>query len=410
MPRYLVIFLIIICTGGAFYYLIKTKPPAIKQTVEEKTWNVESQIVSLGSHQPILHLTGQVISSSDITISASIEADVSKRWVNPGDKITKGQLLISFNDDQTKLKLNQAESTQEEIESQIKEEKYNNDINTKILQKEKELLKLSQLAVKRATTLERSSMASEAQIEDAKQAFLKQQIAIIDREKTIKNYENRLTILKAKLKHAVAQVALAEINLAYTKVHSPINGYVIETSVDTAEQVRPGTTLLQIYDSDSIEIRCLVSEKNLPNLQHHVANQKPLLAKVKMGKDYINATLNRISGHIAKGQAGSYLYLRFKSTPPNLISGKILEAYLELPSVNNSVLLPHDALYRTDTIYKIINNRLKHFDVTWLGEAFDENNQLKILISSKTIQDKDEILTSKFANAMNGLKITRVNR
>jgi len=390
-----------------FVLLIKTKPTTEQKAVEEKIWFVESQTVEKNNFQPIIRLLAQSISAENIEISSAVDADVSHRWVNEGDQVKKGQKLLSLDQSTFKLIVNQRTAEKNEIKALIEEEFEKNKTDKALLEKEKSLLAIANNAVTRAQTLEKSEMASSSQIDDAKRNSLSQQIAITQRQAAIENYPIRIAQLKAKLKSADSRLALAKRDLAHTEIIAPVNATVTKITLDQSERVRKGTSLIQLYNNDRIELRALVPEKYLPAITAALQNNENLQGWVKINNSKQAVTLDRMSGEILQNSVGSYLYFSFDVRENRYIVGQTFELELALPAINDAFALPSDALYGTDSIFVIQDQRLKRIKVHWLGETrLQENSELLFLISSDELRDNDIILTSKFANAMNGLKVT----
>ncbi len=83
----------------------------------------------------------------------------------------------------------------------------------------------------------------------------------------------RVEVQRANADAAVAQVAtaraqakIASDNLSYTKIHSPIDGYVGQKSVDIGQTVSPGTVLLTLVPTD-VYITANFKETQMGNIR-----------------------------------------------------------------------------------------------------------------------------------------------
>ncbi|TPW10536.1 MAG: RND family efflux transporter MFP subunit, partial [Halothiobacillaceae bacterium] len=72
---------------------------------------------------------------------------------------------------------------------------------------------------------------------------------------------------------------------------------------------------------------------------------------------------------------------------------------------DNTLSLPPEALYGIDRIYKIVDERLVAVSVTRIGEEVDGAGGERIVVASGAIKEGDLILTTKFANAMAGVRV-----
>jgi len=387
-------------------FLYKTKPASEQKIVEEKTWFVNSQALKKNNLQPVINLIAQSISTEDIEISSAIEADVSQRWVSEGDQVKKGQVLLSLDQSTFKLIVAQRKAEQSEIKAQIVEEIEGNKTDVALLEKEKSLLTIANNAVTRAQTLEKSEMASSSQLDDAKRSALSQQIAITQRQASIENHPIRLMQLKAKLKSADSRLALAKKDLSHTEILAPVNATITEITLDQGEHVRKGTRLLRLYNNDHIELKALVPEKYLASIRLAMQNNRILQGWVNISGQKQTVILERMSGEIQQNSAGSYLYFSLNSNTKHYLIGQTFVLELALPAINNAFALPSDALYGTDSVFIIKDQRLKRINVKWLGETRSQDEQKSLfLITSNELHNGDTVLTSKFANAMHGLKV-----
>jgi len=431
--RYIIPFALITISILFFVLMIKNKPQAIQKAVSERAWSVDALVVKKNSHKPVLQLYGQIISTADIQLTASIEADVKKRWVNPGDSVKKGQVLLEL--DKTRLAQirlqRQAELT--EIEMQIISEKQQFETDNILLKHEKSLLKIANDALKRAKTLEKNSMASDSQLDDAKRASIQQELTITRLQANIANHPSRLAQLMAKQQQAQSRLALAEEDIKHTRILAPIDGVITNIAVDTAEHIQKGAALFSISDTANIEIQSLIPQSQYQQLRQTLSDGHKVNAIIVSNEQVLQASLSRLPATIDADQAGSYGFFRVadssrKNTNNAVLIGQTVTVYAELAPATNSIAVPHDAIYGTDTVFIIKDARLKRTKVKWLGETFvrtsaSSNNGVIaaglisqqaapkkwILIHSDSINNGDLLLTSKFANAMHGLKVKPVS-
>jgi len=403
--KYIAPILILAFAVFMVFLLVGTKPDAKQKKVLELAWNVSAQTAQLNSHQPIIRLYGQLISRSSIEISSAIDAQVEKRWIENGESVKKGDRLISFDKTRYQLAYDQRLAEFKEIEFLIEDESNRNKTDRELLKQERELLKIAQGGVKRAQTLEKSDMVSGSQIDDASKLLLAQQIAITQRESAIRNHPTRLSQLKQKLQQAKSRLALAKDDLSRTEIRSPVNGYINNVAVNISEQVSRGKIIISLFDSDQQEIRALLPEAHILPLQQALAKNH-LLEGFAQTENYQQAIqLDRVSGNITHGVAGTYAYFTLSKDKDYFLIGQTLDVTLKLPAAENTIALPHDALYGTNRIFKITDDHLQRLEIEWLGETLTDNNKTKILIRSPQINPGDLLLTSKFANATHGLKV-----
>ncbi|KZZ41750.1 hypothetical protein A3758_22370 [Oleiphilus sp. HI0118] len=85
---------------------------------------------------------------------------------------------------------------------------------------------------------------------------------------------------------------------------------------------------------------------------------------------------------------------------------KSLRVILELPAQQNLIALPISSIYGTDRVFRIRDERLESLVVQPIGYQYQDGAQDKVLVSSDTINDGDQIITTQLPKAINGLKVT----
>ena len=412
--RYIVPILVITINILFFIILKNSKPAPVQVDAQERAWSVKATTINKSNYKPVLQLYGQVTTLSDIQLTATIEADIIERHVNLGETVKAGQLLLSLDESRLKQTELQRRAELTEIQALIDNEKHQHKTDKTLLKHEKALLKIADNAVKRAKTLEKSLMASSSQFDDAKRLQLQQRLSISRLESSIASYPTRLSQLTAKYEQAQTRLTLASDDLQQTKITAPLNGVITEISVDIAEHVRKGTQLLSISATEQLEIQSVVPQGLQAQLQRsfvtplHPAEQINAIVKTANQQQY-SATLHRLPANINKGQAGSYAFFRFKETTPAVLIGETVTVYADLKEQKSTIALPHDAIYGTDSVFTIIDERLNRVPIEWLGETLI-NDQKMILIRSDKLKDGAQVLVSKFANAMHGLKVSVSNK
>ena len=77
----------------------------------------------------------------------------------------------------------------------------------------------------------------------------------------------RVDTSRTAQENAQAQLARAELNLSYTEIHSPADGYVARKSVETGRVVQPGVPLLSVVDLSDIWVEANFKEVQLGHIR-----------------------------------------------------------------------------------------------------------------------------------------------
>lgn len=72
---------------------------------------------------------------------------------------------------------------------------------------------------------------------------------------------------KASLKAAQADLAAAQLDLQRTQISAPFNGRIKEKRVDVGQYITPGTPVATIYDTDIVEVRIPLTDRQVALLE-----------------------------------------------------------------------------------------------------------------------------------------------
>lgn len=68
---------------------------------------------------------------------------------------------------------------------------------------------------------------------------------------------------EANLRAAQADLGQARLNLQRTSISAPFNGRVSEKQVDVGQYIAPGTTVARVYDTDVVEVRLPLTDRQV---------------------------------------------------------------------------------------------------------------------------------------------------
>lgn len=128
----------------------------------------------------------------------------------------------------------------------------------------------------------------------------------------------RATAAAAEVQRARAAVALAELNLQYTKILAPVSGILSKRNVEPGQVVQPGQPLFSIVNLDDIWVTANFKETQLKNMR---VGQKVTIHVDAYGRDY-SGTVESISG--ATGA-------RFSLLPPENATGNYVKVVQRVP-------------------------------------------------------------------------------
>lgn len=400
MPGLAVIVTIIILL---LFKLAQPEPPLKKQ--EEKTWLVETVQLTADYKVPQLKLYGQVDSPFKATITAGINADVKTLDVKEGEYVESGQVMVTLDDSDVRLALEDSIAAMTELEALIQSEntRYKNDLEA--LKLEKSLVSLAEKKLKREMKTSKSNLTSQSSLDSQRQALDQQKLSYSARKLGIADHPSRLAQLQAKLHRSQAQVELARKNVQRARLTAPYNAIILSTSVAPGERVRTGEALVELYAIDRLEIRAQIPDSQAVTVKQSLEHQPPLTATVYTPSGEVRVTLDRLSGKVGTGGIDAFFSVS-ADISTQFALGETYSLVLNLPEVNNVYSVPVSSIYGTNRIYRMRNDRLEAIDINIKGYRFRGSRQYA-LVYNEMLKPGDEIITTQLPYAVTGLKVVR---
>jgi membrane fusion protein (multidrug efflux system) len=134
-------------------------------------------------------------------------------------------------------------------------------------------------------------------------------------DKAVATYE----ISVAQVKLAEEQLRQAELNLGYTTVVAPANGYVTKKSVETGNQVQTGQPLMALVDLDNLYVVANYKENQMEN--------------IRPGQE-VTMTVDSFPGKVFKGKVDSIMAgtgVSFSLFPAENATGNYVKVVQRIP-------------------------------------------------------------------------------
>ena len=393
---------------GGFFALQASKPEATALETREQVWPVALQNVELVEHSPTLTLYGRVESPQVAELTAAVTADVGDVQALEGRRFNAGALLVTLDDQEATLVVEQRRAEEAEIRAQIQTERDRHSNNLNALNHERRLLELSRSAVARAEELAANNVGSQSQLDTAREDEARQMLALENRQSLIRQFDSTIAHYEAQLARAEALTARAVLDLSRTEVKAPFAGRVSRLMVSTGDRVSPGQTLLNLIDISRIEIRAQIPSAQLPRIRSSLTAGTLLPASSRVDGRVVVSRLDRLSGEIELGAGGVDGLFAVTEDGDWLQLGRTIELVLTLPPESGVVLVPLEAIYGNDRVYKLVAGRMQALRVDNLGETRTPGGSALALIRSPELETGDRIIITQLPNAVNGLRVRPV--
>uniref|UniRef100_UPI003D0EBC4E HlyD family efflux transporter periplasmic adaptor subunit n=1 Tax=Amphritea sp. TaxID=1872502 RepID=UPI003D0EBC4E len=190
-----------------------------------------------------------------------------------------------------------------------------------------------------------------------------------------------------------------------SQITAPFTGRIADIGVAAGERVRSGDTLLTLYDTSTLEVRSQIPNRYLPQLQQQLQRGETIVATATLDGQPLALTLERFAAAVDNGSAGVDALFRINSDNYRGEPGRSLSLELTMPEQDNLLALPPQAIFGTDRIYTVKDNRLQGATIERVGDIRDSQGESKVLVRSATLQPGEQILATQLPNAMTGLLV-----
>ncbi|TNF99276.1 MAG: HlyD family efflux transporter periplasmic adaptor subunit, partial [Gammaproteobacteria bacterium] len=257
-----------------------------------------------------------------------------------------------------------------------------------------------------ARNLVKNNLGSESSIDNALADVEQRDLAVRNRSYAINEHTNRLARLQAQHARSSALLKRAELDLARTVIRAPFNGRVAKLHVGVGDRVQPGESIIDVFDTASIELRGTLANRYIEVIQMSLQQDHQILANAVVDGVQIEAKLTRLAAEVSSISGGVDALFIVTGGASALQLGRSLQLFLQLPPVEPVVAIPVTALYGSSQVYKIVNDRMKAVSVKRLGDYRSGTMQHpQILVQSPDLQDEDVIVTTQLPNAVENLLV-----
>ncbi len=325
--------------------------------VDTPAVTVKVSSVSEDGRNAFVTASGKVEAAQSTNISTRMMGYVDKIYVQVGDKVRDGQLLISVSNADVAAKLAQVNAGITEAQAAFSNA-------------EKDFT--------RYTVLFNENSASQKELDDMTAHF---------------------EMAKARLEAARQMKNEVNAQLSYSNIRAPFNGVVTSKFIDAGDMANPGMPLLEVEAPGTYHVLALVPESEIIDIQKatKVAVQLKTLDRMVAGKITEVSTSARNTG-------GQYMVkVLLETSDADILSG--MYATVQFPAKQESskaIMVPKDALVHNGQltgIYAVSQNNTALLRWLRLGRVFGD----KVEVLSGLSADEKYIVSAdgKLYNGVN---------
>lgn len=316
--------------------------------------------VGLNNNGNFLSVSGKIKAVNSADLSTRIMGFVNKVHVNVGDKVSKGQLLISINNTDLQAKKGQ--------------------IDAGIIQA-KTAFKNAEKNYNRFKNLLASNSVTQKEMDDV-----------------TANYE----MAKAGLEVANQQKNEINAQFEYSNITAPFSGVITSKNIENGDMANPGITLISLENPGDFEVIAMVPESEIVQIN----KETEVAVLVKSINKNLKGKVVEISSS-AKNTGGQYLVkINLEKTDVTILSGMFTTVQFPVSKISKSetILIPTEAIVKNGQLSGIYTvSETNTAMLRWLRLGRTYGNQVEVLSGLNT--DESYILSAD-GKLYNGVKVS----
>ncbi|HVU19259.1 MAG TPA: efflux RND transporter periplasmic adaptor subunit [Rhizomicrobium sp.] len=312
------------------------------------------------------HTLGTVVANATVQVTARVDGQMMSTGFKEGDIVHSGQILFRLDPRPFIAALEQAKAA---------------------LAKDQAMLLSAQNDRKRYDTLFKAGAASSQQRDQA-DATAKGLVATVQSDR--------------------AAVDVAKLNLAYSQIHSPIDGKTGPILVQPGNLVvaNGSAPLVTITQIQPVKVSFSLPQSDLPRIQErqrqgkltasidtHATGGKPMIAAV----DFVGNAVSNTTGTIE-------LRATFANTDLSLVPGQLIDVSVALNNLRGAIVVPREAVnVGPDGRYVYVVGKDNNADLRPVQVLFDNGATMAI---SGNLKAGDKVITDGQLRVVPGKPVT----
>lgn len=326
---------------------------------------VKTAHLQRGDIESFVRISGKVVNDRVVTLAALVNGEIRSVQVTLGDSVKKSQLLLSFDDTESRhlIKRAQAEKT---LRAQA--------------------LELARHQLKRLQKLKHSGAITREQLEQA---------------------ENEVKLARSRLAIATESLAIEQFRSRNTRLYAPYSGVITEKKVDAGQWTESGTPLLVLASDQGQEIEAQVDAGDFSAVQ--VGMQVTVSADAYPDQHW-QETIRRIAPAVSSENSKTTntfpVRITLGHSAPLLLLNQQVDIKLRTAARKNTLLMPLSALLETDdgkqNVLTIKQGRIKKVAITTGIENYTHVEIIEglapdaevVLPEGRTFNDNERVITN----------------
>jgi RND family efflux transporter MFP subunit len=303
--------------------------------------------VSSRSVQRSVEAVGSLFPFEEVTVGSEVEGRVDAVYVDVGDRVARGRLLVKIVPVELSLALEQERAALQQIQARLAPPG-----GSPELKDPQEASEVRKAEADRTDAAQKYQRAKELMAEGLiprgtfEEAEARYQAARASYDMAVQNVRN----LQAQASGRSASLALADKKLRDTLIRAPFAGQVKERLVSPGQYVKVQTPVMAIVDNDPLRVRLKVPEK----MAGWVALGQAVTVQVEAypGRSF-QGKLSRMSPSVDPQTRAFEIEALLENGDGLLKPGFFARATIASNHVDKALLVPQDALRYLYGVYKV---------------------------------------------------------
>ncbi len=400
--------LLVLAGGFAAYKALEaSRVDIVKRPPQERVWAVNTITANYSTHRPDLILFGETFAGRKIDLRALVTGEVIRvsDSLREGAEIDKGALLFEIDPffyqgavDEANANLQEAEARLVEIESRIA-------LEGDALKRAGEQLELANRDLKRAKELLKRGNLSEKSVDDRALIVSQREQSVEQRESNLRIEGARGDQQRAVITRLSWRLRKAQRDLENTRIKAPFDAFVRGVGVDIGRTVSANDVVATLLDRDWLEVSVTLSDQQYGRIADGQGNFSGRAVKIRwrVGSKVIEYSghFERVAAEIDSQSGGVEVYARIDlgESDALLRAGAFVEIIAEDIAYENSVRLPETALYDSNLVYVVVDDRLEVRTVEQIGR---DGSSIFVI---GDLREGEHVVTSRISEIGQGLKV-----
>ncbi len=318
MRRFLVGLILVAITGGVVWRLLmsaaseNSSPAAGRPPIA-----VECVQARLGDIDDIAEFTGTLAGRAEVLVSPKIAGRINAIFVNLGDEVKEGDLLVALDDAEAQHAVQEAKAKLAVARASLEECETN--------------LSTAQSELERIRTLRQRKVAAESELEAA--------------AATVASLLAQRKLCQANIQQQEAALRAAEARLSYTKIGAPISGFVGKRFLDEGAMVSASTPIVSLADIGTVKTVINVVERDYAKIR---LGLKALLSVDAYPGRVFEGHVSRIAPVLDPDTRTAEAEIEVPNPDLSLKPGMFTRVRIHFGTHRNVTLIPARALVKRD--------------------------------------------------------------